>query len=483
MYEITNLPPELVVDIFHYLEHADLVNVEKVCVTWQRLLALHFWRPHLQYLATLEPNIASHMEALSWKKDCVDFDTIKNVWKKLHCHERWEREPFIDESMLYQYAPAEGTKAKVSACVLHKNKIFLSMIGGSVQSRALDDFRLLKTLHEGSVVYNDQEPILLTTPLAIHGDILVVPIGSDNKIYLWNAQSEEQVCTLSLPAQRSGKIYDVRINATHIICLASWSLIAWSYKMDENGSFLKIHLGPMIAYDCFSQTENSNQVNIWFETHNVEMNESYVVTHASQPLVAAVFQNPTGQKTRSFLHCRKMSKDSILGPIIKLNEDMVFRMEIGSIRLSSSKYNVLALMHIDENMSPMCYAVKLMKIPSGEIITNVFQTRLLHSEVRMPISWVDNKLFMLLVPKMSIMDSSTDSYDQKDQDVTLSLWNYETNCESFLDHVNMMSIGDNILVDHANVVQLYHRILRVNKEPDQDVCHEIRGRLYDYWNN
>ena len=47
----------------------------------------------------------------------------------------------------------------------------------------------------------------------------------------------------------------------------------------------------------------------------------------------------------------------------------------------------------------------------------------------------------------------------------------------------MMSIGDNILVDHANVVQLYHRILRVNKEPDQDVCHEIRGRLYDYWNN
>merc|ERR1712088_889842 len=220
----------------------------------------------------------------------------------------------------------------------------------------------------------------------------------------------------------------------------------------------------MITYDCFSQTENSNQVNIWFETHNVEMNESYVVTHASQPLVAAVFQNPTGQKTRSFLHCRKMSKDSILGPIIKLNEDIVFRMEIGSIRLSSSKYNVLALMHIDENMSPMCYAVKLMKIPSGEIISNVFQMQChrLHSEVRMPIAWVDNRLFMLLVPKVSIMDSS-DSLDQTD--ITLSVWNYETNVESFLDHVNMISIGgDNIMVDHTNVVQLYHRILRVGNE-------------------
>ena len=62
----------------------------------------------------------------------------------------------------------------------------------------------------------------------------------------------------------------------------------------------------------------------------------------------------------------------------------------------------------------------------------------LHSEVRMPIAWVDNKLFILLVPKVSIMDSS-DPLDQTD--ITLSLWNYETNEESFLDHVNMISIG------------------------------------------
>jgi len=482
MYEITDLPPELVVVIFKFLEHSDLRSVEKVCVSWQKLLALHFWRPHLHYLSASDKSLGDCMEALGWSRDCFDFNVIKNVWKKLHCNKRWEREPFIRESMLYQYAPSEGRKAKVSACVLHKDKIFLSMIGGNVQSRALDDFRLLKTLHEGSVVYNDQEPILLTTPLAIYGEILVVPISSDDKLYLWNAESQEQVSTLSLPSQRSSKIYDVRINSTHIICLASWTLIAWCYKSDDKGHFVKIQLGPMIAYDYFSQAENSNQVNIWFETHNVEMNESYVITHASQPLVS-VFQNPNGQKTRSFLHCRKMSTDSILGPIMKLNEETVFRMEIGAIRLSSTKYNVLALMHIDESMSPMCYAVKLMKIPSGEIISNVFQMpcHRLHSEVRMPIAWVDNKLFMLLVPKVSIMDSP-DSLDQTE--ITLSVWNYETNDESFLDHVNMISIGgDNIMVDHTKVVQLYHRILRVNKEPEQNLVHEIRGRIYDYWNN
>merc|ERR1719219_1489367 len=165
------------------------------------------------------------------------------------------------------------------------------MIGGNVQSRALEDFQLLKTLHEGSVVYNDQEPILLTTPLTIYSEILVVPISSDDKLYLWNAESQEQFCTLSLPSQRSSKIYDVRINSTHIICLASWTLIAWSYKIDDEGNFVKIQMGPMIAYDYLSRAENSNQVNIWFETHNVEINESYVITHASQPLVL-VFQNP-----------------------------------------------------------------------------------------------------------------------------------------------------------------------------------------------
>jgi len=481
MYEITDLPPELVVVIFSFLEHSDLRNVEKVCVSWQKLLALHFWKPHLQYLCASDSKLQLHLEALGWSQDCVDIDIIKNIWKKLHCHKRWEREPFINESMLYQYTPSEGRKSKVSACVLYKDKIFLSMVGGNVQSRSLDDFRLLKTLHEGSVIYNDQEPILLTTPLAIYGDILLVPVNSDDKLYLWNAEKIEQFCTLSLPSQRSSKIYDVRINSTHIICLASWTLIAWSYKIDKD-NFVKIQQGPMIAYDYFSQSDNSNQVNIWFETHNVEMNESYVITHASQPLVS-VFQNPNGQKTRTFLHCRKTSTDSILGPIIKLNEDTVYRMEIGKISLSSVKYNVLAFMHIDETLSPMCYAVKLMKVPSGGILSNVFQMpcHRLHSEVRMPIAWVDNKLFILLVPKVSIMDSS-DPLDETD--ITLSVWNYETNEESFLDHVNMNSIGgDNIIVDHANVVQLYHRILRVNTEPEQNLVHEIRGRVYDYWNN
>ena len=484
---IADLPPELLVQIFHCLDHSDLRNVEKVCVSWQKLLAFHFWMPHLQYLAASDPRLENRLETVGWRRDCFDFEIVKHVWKKLQCNERWEREPFIGEQMLYQYDTSEGRKAKVSACVLYLNKIFLSFVGGSVESRALEDFRLLKTLHEGSVVYNDQDPVLLTTPLAIYGNILVVPISSEDNLYLWNAQNEEQFCTLQLPA-KSSKIYDVRINATHIVCLASWSLIAWSYEIDSEGGFAKIHLGPMIAYDCFPQSENSNQVNIWFETHNVEMNENYVVTHASQPLVT-VFQNPNGQKTRSFLHCRKLnlSKEvsgGILGEIMKLNEDVVFQMEIGAIRLSSSKYNILALMHIDELMSPMCYAVKLMNIPSGEIISNVFQTRLLHSEVRMPISWVDNKLFMLLVPKVSIMDSlEEDAFEQKEQDVTLSLWNYQTNEESFLDHVNIVSIGDSFMVDHANVVQLFHRILRVNQDPEQNLCHEIRGRVYDYWNN
>ena len=62
---------------------------------------------------------------------------------------------------MYQYSPNDGQKMKVSACALHKNKIFLSLIGGNVQSRALTDFRLLNILRDAPVDYNDEEPILL----------------------------------------------------------------------------------------------------------------------------------------------------------------------------------------------------------------------------------------------------------------------------------------------------------------------------------
>ena len=45
MYEISDLPPELLVAVFGFLDHSDLRNIEKVCVSWQKLLALHFWKP------------------------------------------------------------------------------------------------------------------------------------------------------------------------------------------------------------------------------------------------------------------------------------------------------------------------------------------------------------------------------------------------------------------------------------------------------
>ena len=103
-------------------------------------------------------------------------------------------------------------------------------------------------------------------------------------------------------------------------------------------------------------------------------------------------------------------------------------MEIEKIRLSANVYNVMAMMHTDETVSPMCFAVKLMSIPSGIILANVFPNRSLNSEVRMPIQWVDNRLYMKLVPK--------NLADRDECDVTMSMFNYETNEEVYMDHVS-----------------------------------------------
>lgn len=475
---IEHLPPEVLVTIFQQLNNRDLRNVENVCTKWHRLVTLYFWRIHIQYLAKNNPKLTQHLrDSFNWSEDCKDFALTQQVWQKINCSERWERDPDHVEALLYQYAPA-NSRMKVSTCVMFKDKLFVSMIGGNVHSRSLTNLQLSNELHSNPLTYRDDEPVMLTMPMALYSNILAVPVGPERVMKIWHAETEELLYDLDLPNGTS-KIYDVRINATHIVCLASWKIIAWRYRMV--GDAFKAVAGPTVTSDSYDLPGFMNSANIWFETHNIEMNERFVITHASQPLLS-VFRQPSGPKTRSFLHCRQLQDDQmLLKPRIKLNDEAVFHMEIGGICLSSVKYNLLAISMVDENMC-FRYAVKLMCIPSGQILTNIFQTsRLLNSEVRMPITWVDNKLFMKLAPKANDIDSVDTAYDQ---DVTLSLWNYETNEELFLDHVIMTSIGDHIMVDHANVVQLSHRFTRiVNCEQEQNLQNEILGHVYDYWTN
>lgn len=474
MKAVSDLPPELLIHTFKFLPRSDWRSIEQVCQKWRKLIAVHFWRRHIQRLVQSDGHLPILLEELGWSADCIDFEVIRSVWQKLNNNQRWEYAPLLRENMMYQYSPNVGSKMKVSECALHKNKIFISLIGGNVQSRSLDDFRLLNVLRDAPVDYINEEPILLATPLGIHQDVLVIAVASEGALHVWNADTEEQVRTLRLPRSIS-KVYDVKVNGTHIVCLSGWSVVAWHYTGNVQ-FFSLVYPEPVVAQDMSEQAA-VGEVNIWFETHNIEMNEEHVVTHVSQPLVSSVFRNPNGPETKSFLHCRSLLRmPDILGPSIKLNPVDVEHMEIEKIRLSSSQYNVMALMHTDETVSPMCFAVRLMSIPSGMILANVFSNRSsLNSEVRMPIQWVDNRLYMKLVPKFSILAA------REECDVTMSMWNYETNDEVYMDHVSIASLTDCIMIDNAKVVQVFHRLSPMTNR-DQ-LSHQICGKLYDYWNN
>ncbi len=477
MPTVLDLPPEILVKAFDYLNLLDLRNIEKVCHAWQRLIKLHFWRTHIQKLTTHNQKLLTHLETLGWTHDCMDLEIIEKVWLKLQSPSRWEISAKCREELLYEYAPRQ-TRMKVSSCVLFKDKLFVSMIGGNVHSRSSFDFSLRKVLRDIPFNYNEEEPILLTTPIAIHGNILVGHISSEETLYLWNAETEEVICQISLP-QSLRKIYDVRITKSHIICLASWSLVAWTYVRQPDET-IRVQLGPKIFHDCYDDSEDSDGVvNVWFETHNLEVNEQFAITHASQPLLAVYREGPNagGSKSRSFLHCRRLCAVSGLGQMSKLNEEQVFQMEIGAISLSPERYNILAISVVDEEMC-FRYIVKLIAVPSGEILSHVFDTKYAASEVRIPISWVDNMLFMKLAPRMFQPSSIPGG-----EDVTLTMWNCETKQEISIDDVQLVSISDMLMIDHANVVQLYHRFARVSlAEVEENITNEIHGKVYDFWN-
>lgn len=474
---IFDLPAEIMIQIFGYLPATDIRTLESVCQTFYRIVVLQFWRTHLVELAKYDHQLCQLLEAEGWSRDCENFEMITRLYEKLRDRTRWLQAPKITENVMYKYRPAEGEQVKISSCVLYKDKVFVSLVGGNVQSRSLKSFRLLKILCPAPVNYNVDEPGMLTTPLALHGNTLVVPVRHEDSVFLWNAETEEKTHRLSLPS-RSSKIYDVKINATHIVCLASWSLIAWNFSSGTPKYRANVLSVPQVVYDFHDQPPAAGEVNIWFETHNIEMNSSYVVTHASQPLVNAI-KSPHGPKSVSFLHCRKLlCGANVIGPSIRPNAAEVEGMEIEKIKLSSSRYNILAIMHMDDSVSTACYTVKIMSIPNGEVLRNIFQTRNLYSEVRMPVQWVDNRLYMKLVPKLAYVD-----YKYNDFDVHLSMWSLETEEEYEVKDVVMSSLQDMVLVNHAHVVKIFNKFPKSFAVEDTALFYIICGKVYDFWSN
>ena len=86
-------------------------------------------------------------------------------------------------------------------------------------------------------------------------------VAHESKVYLWDAETLEQLTSFVVPREVN-RIYDLRLNASMVVCLASWSLVAFNYKRSE--------IAPVIVYDFHERPAGGG--NVFFETHCMEMN-------------------------------------------------------------------------------------------------------------------------------------------------------------------------------------------------------------------
>merc|ERR550534_3282606 len=84
------------------------------------------------------------------------------------------------------------------------------------------------------------EPSSLITPMSIYKNVIAVSIAHESKVYLWDAETLEQLTSFVVPREVN-RIYDLRLNASMVVCLAGWGLVAFNYKRTE--------IAPVIVYD------------------------------------------------------------------------------------------------------------------------------------------------------------------------------------------------------------------------------------------
>ena len=191
-------------------------------------------------------------------------------------------------------------------------------------------------------------------PLVITGEnqnILVsVEPRHRQKLLLWDADTEMSLGELSIPTELGvqRRIYDLAASETHIICLASWSLIVWNVSSCISKDIDSIK--PHVLHDFESVQEFQN----WLECHTVEMNYLYVVTLATRIRFPP---NNGGSRSESFINIRKFMRNPCKKEISELDFDKNIqhpfptrgknsRVDIDRIKLSPTKH-LLAVLQVE----------------------------------------------------------------------------------------------------------------------------------------
>ena len=137
-----------------------------------------------------------------------------------------------------------------------------------------------------------------------HSNNILVSVEPRHRqsLMLWDADLEKLICQLTTPAALGSqrRIYDLTASTTHVVCLASWSIVLWELPSRFHND---ICLTATVLHDFEPVQEFQN----WLECHTVEMNHLYVVTLATR--IRFLPNNMGRDRSESFINVRKFSED------------------------------------------------------------------------------------------------------------------------------------------------------------------------------
>lgn len=470
-----SFPFEILEKIFLFMDKDTLSTAERVCFSWSTLIVTRFWHFQLKEVAQTDFALRSKFKDAGWHpNDSDNYDVIRSLYIKMKdvLPNNWTNPPEIRDLLINSYTPANFNSGKASSFIEYKDKIFIGLKNSVVESRDRSTLNLRRQLNNVPDVLN--EHILRSCPLAFHGKTLAGIDGERRHLLLWQADTEELVAKVPTP---HGRLYDVKMNATNIICLCSWSLLIWRHD-----SFHPVDMvnGPSEIRDFEPSAHYQN----WLECHSIEMNEKYIVTHATRILL----EGGHDRRSVSFLHVRRVGPDGVIGPVLRPDDSAAPNnvVEIDRIKLSSD--NLLAILQVEEFFSNpnarLSYTINIMDVETSQTIHSIPSAASIFSIVQVPVQWLGSKLFFKVVPKPD--------YDEA---AILATWDASNGESTTINSVRMITSNDLLTIGHSHVVQIYHKFPDAvspdygydsedenhDYDPDREPEFQVRGAIYDFW--
>ncbi len=355
-------------------------------------------------------------------------------------------------------------------------KAFISYDNGALESRSLPGFALINALvqvqrgngGENGEMEEEEEFYNVNRKFAISlHDSKLVSIDQDRKsLHLWNAEDESHTGQFHVPpGQNLQSIYAVKVNSTHIVCLVSWSLVGWLISERSKA--------PTIVLDIDERNEAPFS---WAFEHGLDLNTRYVVTFVNKPL------SHDGRK--SLLHCRQLRQEDdsqIFDPCLRPATSLTNRVEIENVLLSSSSLDVMAVFQIEEDIEETTYySVNIIEVKSGVTLRKL-TSESLFSQCMVPMQWLDERLFLYVVPRNEEPQPDTLRVNNNECEVSLLCWDFRSNQTCPLDHAKVSNLSNQLHVSHPGIVKLSHKVCFTSRHASPTF--KIEGTVYDYWKN